>query len=129
MTLFYSILSICIGASFGATSRWLLSLAFNALFPPMPLGTLFANLLGAFLIGIGLTFFSYHSFLNPAWKLLIITGFLGSLTTFSTFSAEVNLLLKDGKLLWGMALISTHVIGSLIMTFLGILLMTYIKNS
>jgi CrcB protein len=84
----YSILAISIGASAGAVSRWFLGLGLNALFPTIPLGTLAANLLGGYLIGLALTFFAGNPSLPPEWRLLVITGFLGGLTTFSTFSAE-----------------------------------------
>ncbi len=114
-----SLLAISIGASLGAISRWLLGLGLNALFPLLPPGTLVANLLGGYLIGVAVAFFAAHPALSPEWRLLVITGFLGGLTTFSTFSAEVTSLLQQGRLLWAGAPISARVAGSLLMTLLG----------
>lgn len=118
--MFKSIAAISIGASLGALARWQLALAFNALFPLMPLGTLAANLIGGYLIGIAVAFFAFHPELPPEWRLLIITGFLGGLTTFSTFSAEVTDLLMGQRLGWALITVSTHVLGSILMTVLGI---------
>ncbi|SCZ85442.1 fluoride efflux transporter CrcB [Nitrosomonas mobilis] len=115
-----SILAICIGASLGAVLRWLLGLSLNALFPTIPLGTLAANLIGGYLIGMALAIFTQHPGLAPEWRLLVITGFLGGLTTFSTFSAEVTVLIQEGRMLWAIGAISVHVIGSLMMTMLGL---------
>ena len=78
----YSVLAISLGASAGAVSRWLLGLGFNTLFPTIPPGTLLANLLGGYLIGIAVTFFAANPNLPPEWHLLVITGYLGGLTTF-----------------------------------------------
>lgn len=115
-----SIAAIGIGAALGALLRWLLALQFNALFPSLPLGTLAANLAGGFLIGVALAFFAGRPELPPQWRLLIITGFLGGLTTFSTFSAEVVAHLSAGRMGWAAALIAIHVSGSVAMTLLGI---------
>jgi fluoride exporter len=115
-----SILVISLGASMGAVMRWLLGLSMNSLFPTIPLGTLTANLIGGYLIGLAVALFAGHPGLAPEWRLLIITGFLGGLTTFSTFSAEVTTLLQEGRLLWAGMAITAHVVGSLAMTFLGI---------
>jgi len=116
----HSILAISIGASIGAVLRWLLGLSLNSLFPTIPLGTLTANLIGGYLIGLAVALFAGHPALAPKWRLLIITGFLGGLTTFSTFSAEVTVLIQQGRFLWAGAAISAHVVGSLAMTMLGI---------
>jgi CrcB protein len=115
-----SILAISVGASAGAVLRWLLGRSLNALFPAIPLGTLAANLIGGYLIGIAMAIFTAIPGLAPEWRLFIITGFLGGLTTFSTFSAEVVTLLQQGRLLWAGAAISAHVTGSLAMTVLGL---------
>ncbi|GLR27048.1 fluoride efflux transporter CrcB [Limnobacter litoralis] len=114
-----SILAICAGASLGAVLRWILGNGLNHLFPTVPPGTLVANLLGGYLIGLAIAWFSHHTELAPEWRLLVITGFLGGLTTFSTFSAEVVGLIQQGRLVWAGAAISIHVIGSLTMTLLG----------
>lgn len=114
-----SIFAICAGASLGAVLRWGLGNGLNHLFPTVPPGTLVANLLGGYLIGLAIAWFSHHAELAPEWRLLVITGFLGGLTTFSTFSAEVVSLIQQGRLVWAGAAISIHVIGSLTMTLLG----------
>lgn len=114
-----SVLAIALGAALGASLRWTLGLAFNALWPALPPGTLIANLLGAWLIGMAITLFAALPELPPFWRLCVITGFLGALTTFSTFSAEVVSQLQAGRLLWAMLGIGAHVAGSLVMTALG----------
>lgn len=115
-----SVVSISLGASLGALLRWQLALRLNALLPPVPLGTLVANLLGGYLIGLALAVFSLYADLSPQWRLLVITGFLGGLTTFSTFSGEVTSHLQEGRLGWAGLLIALHVIGSLLMTLAGL---------
>lgn len=115
-----SLLAISIGASLGAILRWGLGMALNATFPTIPPGTWLANMLGGYLVGVALAFFAQHTSLAPEWRLLVITGFLGGLTTFSTFSAEVTTLIQDGRLMWAGLAISAHVIGSLLMTVLGL---------
>lgn len=117
--MFYSILAISIGASCGALTRWFLSMKLNHLWSYLPLGTLTANLIGGYLIGFLMAFFAHHAS-NPEWRLLLITGFLGALTTFSTFSAEmVNLLQQQNYTSFMIGLVS-HVGGSLLMTALGL---------
>ena len=115
-----SLLAIAIGASAGAVLRWLLALWLNALWPALPPGTLLANLIGGYLIGIALVFFAHHAELSPVWRLLVITGFLGGLTTFSTFSAEVVGLLQQQRLSQALGLCALHVAGSLCMTWAGL---------
>ena len=115
-----SILAISLGASAGAVLRWLLGRALNALFPLVPIGTLAANLIGGYLIGVALAIFAAIPQLAPEWRLLVITGFLGGLTTFSTFSAEVTTLLQQGRFQWAGTAIAVHVLGSLAMTMLGL---------
>lgn len=116
----YSIVSIFIGAGLGALLRWFLSLGLNAVFSTVPLGTLAANLLGGYLIGVAVVFFAAKASLPPEWRLFVITGFMGGLTTFSTFSAEVVTLLSQNRLGWAMSEIALHLAGSLSMTALGI---------
>ena len=113
--------AVGVGAMLGAWIRWVLGIALNTVVPNLPLGTLAANLIGGYLIGIAVEFFSQHAELPLEMRLLIITGFLGGLTTFSSFSAEAVGLLNSARYGWMAALISTHVIGSIIMTLLGIL--------
>ncbi|WP_374563770.1 fluoride efflux transporter CrcB [Nitrosomonas sp.] len=118
--MFNSLLAICLGASLGAVLRWLLGMSLNALFPAIPPGTLAANLIGGYLIGVALAVFAHHPGLTPEWRLFVITGFLGGLTTFSTFSAEVTVLIQEGRILWAAGAIGAHLIGSLLMTMLGL---------
>lgn len=108
------------GAALGAWLRWGLSSALNQVVPTLPLGTLASNLIGGYLIGIAVEVLVHHSVLTPEWRLFIITGFLGGLTTFSTFSAEAVHLLSRQDYGWAAALIAVHVTGSIVMTFLGI---------
>jgi len=118
-SIFFSVIAISVGASLGAVLRWLLGLKLNALLPALPLGTLAANLVGGYLIGLALAFFNAHADLSPEWRLLIITGFLGGLTTFSTFSAEVTSHLHEGRFGWAFVVIAIHVLGSVAMTLAG----------
>ena len=117
--MFNSVLAISVGAAAGALCRWGLGLALNAIFPLIPMGTLAANLIGGYCIGLAISVFSFFPDMAPEWRLLIITGFLGGLTTFSTFSAEVGALLQQQRLILALAAIALHVIGSLIALFLG----------
>jgi CrcB protein len=126
--MFNSLVAISVGASCGAVLRWFLGLWLNEAFPHIPPGTLAANLIGGYLIGIALAFFANNPQLSPEWRLLIITGFLGGLTTFSTFSAEVTTLIQQGRWLWVGAAISTHVLGSLIMTLAGLATVAMVRK-
>jgi len=116
----YSVLAVALGAACGALLRWGLGLSLNWLYPAIPPGTLAANLIGGYLIGIAITFFAAHPELPPQWRLLVITGFLGGLTTFSAFSAEITALIEQGRLLSAGAAATLHVGGSIAMTLLGI---------
>jgi fluoride exporter len=115
-----AILAVFSGAGLGALLRWILGARLNPLFPALPLGTLAANLVGGLLIGIAVAWFTRHPGLPPEARLFAITGFLGGLTTFSTFSAEVVNLLSRGELLWGFGAIAAHLFGSLAMTAVGL---------
>jgi CrcB protein len=125
--MFPSILAISLGASLGALLRWSLALMLNTISKSVPIGTLMANLIGGLLIGLAITFFEQHQDLPPQWRLLIITGFLGGLTTFSTFSAEVTKMIQDGDLAIALLTILLHVMGSLCMTFIGIYIFKFFK--
>lgn len=116
----YSLLAIAVGAVIGAWLRYGLGLWLNPLFVSLPLGTLAANLLGGYLIGAAATVFQINVELPPELKLFFITGFLGALTTFSTFSAEVVHLIQSARYGWAAAAVTLHVSGSLLMTALGI---------
>lgn len=113
--------AVGLGAALGAWSRWLLGILLNPLFVMLPLGTLAANLIGGYLVGVAVGVFHINSGLPPALKLLVITGFLGGLTTFSTFSAEVVERLLAHQVGWALALACTHLAGSLLMTYLGLI--------
>lgn len=115
-----AVIAISVGAALGALLRWVLSERLNALFPTLPPGTLAANLIGGFIIGIAAAYFAQAQHIAPEWRLLIITGFCGGLTTFSTFSGEVVTLLEAGRLGPAFAAIAVHVTGSLAMTFAGL---------
>ena len=114
------ILAISLGAVLGALLRWQLGLKLNSFFPSLPPGTLTANLIGGYIIGLAVAYFAQTPDIAPEWRLLIITGFCGGLTTFSTFSAEVVTLLQAGRLVWAMGSIVAHVAGSLAMTLAGL---------
>lgn len=113
------VLAICVGASVGALSRWTLSLWLSP-GGTIPWGTLAANLIGGYLIGVCLAVFESMPQLDPAWRLLLVTGFLGGLTTFSSFSAEVVLFLMEARYGLAVATAMGHVIGSLLMTVVGV---------
>lgn len=116
-----SLIVIAAGASLGAWLRWLLGMKLNALFPTIPPGTVVANMVGGYIIGLAIAFLAASPTLSPEWRLLIITGFCGGLTTFSTFSAETVALIQEGRLVWALGSISLHVLGSLAMTAAGLL--------
>lgn len=122
-----SILAVSLGAALGALLRWGLSVGLNGLFPALPPGTLAANLVGGYLVGVAVAFFAQHA-LPPEWRLFVITGFLGGLTTFSTFSAEVVSLLQQGRLAWAMGAVSAHVLGSLAATLAGIATVAWLRR-
>ena len=111
--------AVGIGAALGAWLRWGLSAWLNPRVAHFPLGTLASNLVGGYLVGFAVAYFAFRHDLPPAWRLLAITGFLGGLTTFSTFSAEVTELLMQGSYASGVALAFTHLAGSLILTAAG----------
>jgi CrcB protein len=113
-------LAVGVGAMFGAWLRWGLGLWLNPAYPALPMGTLAANLIGGYFIGVAIAFFSQHPGLAPEWRLLLITGFLGALTTFSTFSAEVVTMIARGQYGWALATAALHLFGSLGATGLGL---------
>ena len=117
-----SILAVFGGAGCGALLRWWLGAWLNPIFPTIPLGTLAANLIGGLLVGVASAFFTHNTALPPEWRLLIITGFMGGLTTFSTFSVEVVTLIGRQEHWWALGAASGHLVGSLILTGIGILI-------
>jgi len=123
-----SIVAISVGASLGALLRWWLGLALNGLFPTVPPGTLVANVVGGYLVGLAIAFFATYSALAPEWRLLVITGFCGGLTTFSTFSAEIVTLLQQGRAAWAFVAAGAHLAGSLLATIAGIATMVWLRH-
>lgn len=123
-----SILAISVGASLGALLRWWLGLVLNGLFPTMPPGTLVANLVGGYLVGLAIAFFATYSAIAPEWRLLVITGFCGGLTTFSTFSAEIVTLLQQGRAAWALTAAGAHLLGSVLATFAGVATMIWLRH-
>ncbi len=119
---------ISIGASCGAVLRWFLGVMLNTVFLPIPLGTLTANLLGGYLIGVAVSVFNALPTVGPEMRLLVITGFLGGLTTFSTFTAEIGALLQGQRIMTAVAAIALHVGGSLIMMLLGMGTFAFLRS-
>lgn len=123
------IIAIALGSMLGGLLRWELGLKLNHLFPTLPAGTLSANLIAGYVVGVAIAYFSQASHIAPEWRLLIITGFCGGLSTFSTFSAEVVTLLQQDRLGWAIGAIGIHVAGSLVMTLAGIATWHWVKSS
>jgi CrcB protein len=117
---FLGLLAVGGGAASGAWLRWWLGILLNPLFPTLPFGTLVANLIGGYLIGLVLGAASHFDALPPEIRLLVTTGFLGGLTTFSTFSGEAATLLSRGQFGWATAHVLAHGVGSVALTFAGI---------
>ena len=121
--------AVCIGGTVGCLLRWFLGLWLNQQSSVMPLGTLAANLIGGYIVGIAVAFFALNTTLAPEWRLLVITGFCGGLTTFSSFSAEVVLMLRQDRWMWACSTVALHLFGSLLMTFAGIATVAGLKHS
>jgi len=122
-------LYIGFAAAMGAWSRWGIGILLNTLHPIYPMGTLTVNLAGAYLMGISMGAFEQFSDLSPDLKLIINIGFLGGLTTFSAFTAEIFQLLQKNELVASLTLIALHVVGSVLMAYLGWLSVSFIKQS
>ena len=125
----YGFAAVGLGAALGAWLRWWLGVRLNAVFPTIPPGTLAANLLGGFLVGVAVAFLNRNPSLQPEVRLFVITGFMGGLTTFSTFSSEVVALLGRGDYLWAGIAVGTHLFGSLALTGLGIAAVTLLSRA
>jgi fluoride exporter len=123
-----SVVAVSVGASAGALLRWWFGVQLNALFPAVPLGTLASNLLGGYLVGLAIAFFATHEAISPEWRLLVITGFCGGLTTFSALSVELTTLLQQGRALWACGTAALQVAGSVTMTFAGIGTVALLKS-
>lgn len=115
-------LAVGLGGAIGCWMRWILGVLFNPVFPTLPLGTLAANLSGGLIMGCMMGVIEHVQALPPEVRLFVMTGFLGGLTTFSTFSAEANTLLLRGQWQWFGVHVAVHLVGSLAMTILGIFL-------
>ena len=119
-----AVAAICVGASLGALARWGLGLWLNPV-ALLPLGTLAANLVGGYLVGICVAVFAALPQLDPVWRLALVTGFLGALTTFSSFSAEVVAMLMQQRYALALATAARHLLGSLLLTVAGIKTATF----
>lgn len=119
-SLLASVAAVSAGAALGALLRWVLALRLNPLLPALPLGTLAANLIGGYGVGLAVGWLAQHPEMPPQVRLFVVTGLLGGLTTFSTFSAEVVAHLQAGRLGWGLLLAGSHLAGSLLLTALGL---------
>jgi CrcB protein len=120
LAMFTAVIAVSLGAALGALGRWGLAAGLNHVFPALPPGTLLANLIGGYLIGLAMALFAQLPQLPPEWRLFMVTGFLGGLTTFSTFSGEVVDAMQQGRTGWAAATVATHVLGSLALTLLGL---------
>ncbi|MBL8330214.1 MAG: fluoride efflux transporter CrcB [Rubrivivax sp.] len=123
-----AILAVGLGAALGALLRWQLGVWLNAAQVAVPLGTLAANVLGGYLVGVAVALFAQQPDWPATWRLFVITGFLGGLTTFSTFSAEVVGLLQAGRLAAGAVAIGAHLAGSLLATVAGLLSVAWFRS-
>lgn len=128
MSAIYAMIAISIGSIIGALMRYGLSITLNAFAPHIPMGTLASNLIAAYIVGAAIAYFNSVEF-SPIWRLFVITGLAGGLSTFSTFSAELLSLLRDGRLGWSAGMLVFHVGGSLVMTTLGMVSISFIRQS
>ncbi|SMG27669.1 camphor resistance protein CrcB [Paraburkholderia susongensis] len=119
-SMYWSFLAVAIGGALGSLFRWFLGIRLNGVFSGLPLGTLAANVIAGYIIGVAVAGFARAPQLTPEWRLFVITGLMGGLSTFSTFSAEVVQRLQDGRLGWAAGEVVIHVSASLVMTILGI---------
>jgi fluoride exporter len=123
-----SVLAISLGASLGALLRWWLSGTLNAHFPAVPPGTLASNLIGGYVVGVAVAYFASYAAVPPEWRLFVITGFCGGLTTFSTFSAEIVGMLMEGRPSWALSAAAAHLFGSVLMTLAGIGTVAWLRS-
>ncbi|GAC1677938.1 MAG: fluoride efflux transporter CrcB [Steroidobacteraceae bacterium] len=122
-----SFTAVALGGVLGCLLRWSLALFLNRYFPAIPPGTLAANLIGCYIIGMALAFFAAYPAFAPEWRLFVTTGFCGGLTTFSTFSAEIVTLLQAGRPLWALGAVGAHLLGSLLLTFAGMATVVWLR--
>jgi fluoride exporter len=128
MTLWRSLIAVSVGGMLGCVLRWCLAIFLNRYLPAVPPGTLAANLIGCYIIGMAIAFFTAHPHFAPEWRLFITTGFCGGLTTFSTFSAEIVALLQSGRTVWAFGAVAAHLFGSLLLTFAGMATVVALKS-
>jgi CrcB protein len=128
MLMWRPFVAVAVGGALGCLFRWYLAIFLNRYFPAIPPGTLAANLIGCYIIGMAVAFFISYPHFAPEWRLFLTTGFCGGLTTFSTFSIEVVTLLQSGRSLFALSAVALHVIGSLAMTFAGIATVAWLKG-
>ncbi len=121
-------IAVTVGGALGCLLRWYLAMVLNRYFPAIPPGTLAANLIGCYIIGIAIAFFTAYPAFAPEWRLFLTTGFCGGLTTFSTFSAEVVMLLQSGRSMVAFGAVAVHLFGSLAMTFAGVATVAWLKG-
>jgi CrcB protein len=126
--MYLSLLAVGLGGALGSILRWYLGLRLNPLFPSLPLGTLAANVIAGYVIGVAVAFFSRYPGLSVEWRLFVITGLMGGLSTFSTFSAEVVTHFQQGRPIWAIGEMAIHLGASLLMTTLGIATVTAVAR-
>jgi CrcB protein len=127
-TMWRSFIAVSVGGMLGCLLRWCLAVFLNRYFTTIPPGTLAANLIGCYIIGMAIAFFTTYPAFAPEWRLFVTTGFCGGLTTFSTFSAEVVMLMQSGRAVWALGAVAAHLVGSLLMTFAGIFTVLWLKD-
>jgi CrcB protein len=123
-----SFIAVSVGGMLGCLLRWVLAIFLNRYFPAIPPGTLAANLIGCYIVGMAIALFTAYPAFAPEWRLFVTTGFCGGLTTFSTFSAEIAVLLQTGRATWALGAVAVHLLGSLSMTFAGIATVIWLKS-
>jgi len=118
--MYFSVFVVAVGGALGSLLRWYLGARLNGIYPALPLGTLSANIAAGYFVGIAVAYFARSPALSAEWRLFVITGLMGGLSTFSTFSAEVVNDLGHGKLSWAFREVAVHLSASILMTMLGI---------
>jgi fluoride exporter len=126
--MYLSIVAVALGGALGSLFRWFLGIRLNTLFPLLPLGTFASNVIAGYVVGVAVAGFARAPQLAPEWRLFVITGMMGGLSTFSTFSAEVVQHLQGGRLGWAAGEVALHVGASLVMTILGIATVTVLAR-
>jgi CrcB protein len=123
-----SMAAVALGGALGSLLRWVLSTRYNPLLPALPLGTLASNLIAGYVIGVSIAYFGKHADLAPQWRLFVITGLMGGLSTFSTFSAEITAHLQAGRIGWAAGEAAIHLAGSVLMTLAGLASVAWLRR-